>query len=72
MCLLDCFLTFCLKKGLCQNNNKNKFEKRESSGWKGLNGKIGRANDIKVFLYRYKCGKVRIRRPVKKHVVRVI
>lgn len=48
VCLLDCFLTFCLKTKFCQNNNK--FEKHESSRWEELNAKIYGSN-IRISLY---------------------
>lgn len=68
VCLLDYFLTFCLKIKFCQNN---KFEKHESSRWKELNAKIYGAN-IRIFLYSEKCGKVINQEPSKKNVVAVI
>lgn len=58
LCSLDCFLAFCLKKRFCQNNNKNKFEKHDPSGWKGLNRKIWDTNGI-IRVFIDESGKVR-------------
>lgn len=63
--LLNCLLTFSWRRDSAKIIIKVNFEECESTGWKGLNGKISETNDIiKVFLYRWKCGKVRIRSPV--------